>query len=664
MHTISLVQPNYQTGPKELNSYYLPYSVGILWSYAKSDFEIDQSFKLNQIVWRRDDIDQVAKKLSCDRVVALSCYVWNKNYNYALAKKLKEINPSIVIIAGGPELPIEKDYLFKKNPYIDIVVKKEGEIVFRDVLKKLLHNNWSVDSVKSIPGLLLNQNTQILDTGHALRIDNLDNIPSPYLIGVFDKIVEENPDIEWNPTLETNRGCPFACTFCDWGSLTYNKVKKFNLERVFLEMEWMAKHKCGYLMVTDANFGIFLERDNLIADKILELQEKYGYPYVFSVSWAKNQKDGVIDIVKKLVSNSFFNQGLTVSVQSMDLDVLENIKRKNLEQHKIHDILNLCDKNNIPSYTELILGLPGETLESWKNNFWKLFEAGAHTGLNIFQAQLLENAEMNLSQKEEYDIRSIAVYDYISGAYSNDEHKEEINIVTSTKDLPPEDMLEAHIFNWLMQTFHINGITTYISRILNKLYDIEYKEFYTLLQDYIELDPWLKNQKNEIYNSYKKWMETGVNNTEVVGGIEIPGWNLLNTTTLKIVDQNKYNHIYDFIEKFVLENFNIDKKFIEQLLLFNRLYAVDYHSVKKYPIVENFDYDFLGYLLKDLKINRKVCYKFTFIDDPDISKEMFLEYIYFARRRNFGKAVITEVDTADKQNYTVDVDGNVEVDQL
>ena len=663
MNTVSLVQPNFQQGPKNLNSYYLPYSVGILWAYAKSDFEIDQNFKLNQIVWRRDDIEQVTKQLSNDKVVALSCYVWNKNYNYALAKKLKEINPGIVIVAGGPELPIEKDYLFEKHPYIDIVVKKEGEIVFRDLLKKLLHNNWSIDSVKSIPGLLLNQNAQILDTGHALRINNLDDIPSPYLTGVFDELVEQNPDVEWNSTLETNRGCPFACTFCDWGSLTYNKVKKFDLDRIFLEMEWMAKNKCGFLAVTDANFGIFLERDNLIADKILELQEKYGYPYVFSVSWAKNQKDGVIDIVKKLVSNSSFNQGLTVSVQSMNLDVLENIKRKNLDQHKINDILDLCNKNNIPSYTELILGLPGETLESWKNNFWQLFEAGAHAGLNIFQAQLLENAEMNTSQREEYNIQSIAVYDYISGSYTNEEHKEEINVVTSTKDLPFNDMLEAHVFNWLVQTFHINGITTYISRILNKVYGIEYKEFYTLLQDCIEQDSWLKNQKDEIYNSYRKWSESGISNTEVVGGIEIPGWNLLNTTTLKIVDQNKYNHIYNFIEKFVLENFDVDENFVKQLLLFNRLYAVDYHDIKNYPTVQNFDYDFLGHLLDDLELNRKVCYEFTFVDDNNMSKETFLEYVYLARRRNFGKAIISEVDTVDKQDYTVDVDGNVEINQ-
>ena len=131
------------------------------------------------------------------------------------------------------------------------------------------------------------------------------------------------------------------------------------------------------------------------------------------MTWAKNQKDEVINIVKKLISSEKFNQGLTVSVQSMNLDVLENIKRKNLEQHRIKEILRLCELNRVPTYTELILGLPGETLESWKENFWQLFDSGAHTGINIFQAQLFVNAEMNLLQKKLYNLKSQNLITYV-----------------------------------------------------------------------------------------------------------------------------------------------------------------------------------------------------------------------------------------------------------
>ena len=67
---------------------------------------------------------------------------------------------------------------------------------------------------------------------------DLDVLPSPHLTGVFDHIVKNNSNYKFHMTLETNRGCPYQCTFCDWGSLTYNKIKKFDIDRVFAEIEW------------------------------------------------------------------------------------------------------------------------------------------------------------------------------------------------------------------------------------------------------------------------------------------------------------------------------------------------------------------------------------------------------------------------------------------
>ena len=113
--------------------------------------------------------------------------------------------------------------------------------------------------------------------------------------------------------------------------------------------------------------------------------------------------------------------GLNLSVQSMDDDVLAIIKRKNLEMNKIEQVFELCEEHNIPLYTELILGLPGETMKSWKNNFYALYRSGNHTGITVYQAQLLENAEMNLTQKKMYKMEGRIVYDYLVGTYN--EHK-------------------------------------------------------------------------------------------------------------------------------------------------------------------------------------------------------------------------------------------------
>lgn len=635
---ISLVQPNFQQGPKEFNAHYLPYSVGVLWSYVQTSEKIKANYELDQLVWLRGNLENTLDKIKDNDVIAFSAYVWNKNYNYALAKKVKEVNPNCIIIFGGPELPITSKEIFTRYPFIDIVVKGEGEITFKRVLESLVDQT----SLEDIPGLLLNKET-LIDTGQSERIDDLSIIPSPYLTGVFDKLIAETKGIEWNATLETNRGCPYACTFCDWGSLTYNKVKKFDLQRVFDELEWIGKNKCGFVSITDANFGMFVERDNAIADKLLEVQNKYGYPYTFSVAWAKNQKAEVFDIVFKLIKSPKFNQGLTVSVQSMDLDVLENIKRKNLDQHKIAEIFALCDKNNVPVYTEVILGLPGETKVSWKQGFWKLFDAGNHTGITILQAQMLENAEMNLLQKKLYKIKSIPVYDYMSGSYNYDELQESVEVVISTKDLPFEDMLESHVFSWYINTFHINGLTTYISRILNKSHNVSYQEFYDKLWNFMQKNDWFVKERDEVKKYYENWMTNGKINHPSISNIEVHGWNIVHRGTLNIHADRKYDYVFDLITEFVKSEFNFDNTFLDQLIRFQKNFVINYDNIKNYPIIEKFDYDFLGYLQSDGQLESTVDYKFDFLESKDISIERFLENIYFGRRRNFGKAWISKI---------------------
>ncbi len=150
--------------------------------------------------------------------------------------------------------------------------------------------------------------------------------------------------------------------------MTYNKVKKFNLERVYDELEWIGKNQCDFVSLTDANFGIFPERDSMIADKLIAVQKEYNNPKAYTIAWAKNQKREVVEIVRKLIYEGGSKMGLNLSVQSMDDNVLEIIKRTNLEMNKITEVFEMCEEYNIPLYTELILGLPGETLETWKDN--------------------------------------------------------------------------------------------------------------------------------------------------------------------------------------------------------------------------------------------------------------------------------------------------------
>lgn len=636
-YKLAWVQPNFQQGPKELNAYYLPYSAGVIWSYAIADPWVKNNFEMTEWVWRRDEVEPIAQRLAQNDIVAFSTYVWNHNFNYELARRIKEINPSTFTIFGGPEPAITDPDLFRKHPFMDLVICFEGEITFRNLM--LAYESREFDN---IPGLLLNKNGEAVSTGDAKRIESLEEVPSPYLSGVFDKLIEENPGTMWQGTLETSRGCPFACTFCDWGSLTYNKVKKFELQRVYDELEWMAKRNFDFISITDANFGMFAERDSMIADKIIECQEKYGSPRTFSVAWAKNQKKEVVDIVKKLLDARGFNQGLTLSVQSLDLDVLENIRRKNMEMSKLNEVFELCEQRNIPTYTELILGLPGETLDTWKNNFYELFKMGNHTGLTVFQAQLLENAEMNLLQKKLFKITSQPVTDYFAGSYSNEHVVESIDIITGTKDMPFDKMLDAHIFSWFINTFHVNGVSTLLSRLVYQYSGVEYKDFYQDLFEYIQHDEWLHGEQEQVREYYRNWMTHGqINHPNI--GIEIHGWNLIHRTILNLHVEKQYNRVFDLLENF-MARYKLPADLLDSIMRFQRRYLVAYDAMNTYPEELTLDYNLWEYLSFDHELVKEpTTYRLEFPEDKTMSFAKFLELFYFARRRNFGKTTVERV---------------------
>lgn len=634
---IAWVQPNFQQGPKEFNAYYLPYSAGVVWSYSLQDPLISERFEVTEWLWRREALEETAQRLAKNNIVAFSVYVWNHNYNYALGRRIKEINPNVLTIVGGPEPAITDKNIFKDNPWMDLVVCYEGEITFKRILETYETKQW-----QDVPGLLINNNGEALQTPDAERIEALGDIPSPYLAGIFDDLIAKHPDITWQGTLETNRGCPFACTFCDWGSLTYNKVKKFDLERVFDELEWMAKRNFDWISITDANFGMFPERDSLIADKIIECQEKYGSPRTFSVAWAKNQKKEVIDIVKKLLDAKGFNQGLTLSVQSLDLDVLENIKRKNMEMNKLEEVFSLCDQRNIPAYTELILGLPGETLESWKKNFYQLYDLNQHTGITVFQAQMLENAEMNLLQRKLYKITSQPVTDYFAGSYSVEHIEESINVITGTKDMPTPVMLDAQIFSWFQTTFHINGFATLIARFINKYLGISYDQYYSDLMAYCQTNDWLQKEEAEARKYFSNWMTTGkIDHPNI--GIEIHGWNIIHRTSINMHSEDKVDELYDFMAEF-LKRYNLPEDLVASLMKLQRAYYIKYPDRNLYPMILDLDYNIWEYLSFDRPLVKEPSqYRLDFPEDKTMSFHRFLELFYFARRRNFGKATVDVV---------------------
>jgi radical SAM superfamily enzyme YgiQ (UPF0313 family) len=628
--TISFVNANFSQGPKELNAYYLPYSVGVLWSYVNQFDVIRDNFSLCDIVWKREKIDAAVERLKSVDIVGFSCHIWNGKYCYALAEALKKANPDILIVFGGPEPPMEKEDYYQRYPFIDLSVTREGEITF----KKLLEAYITSEDYRNIKGLIINHNGKAINTGSSERISNLGELPSPYLAGVFDDIIKNNLDHNWNVIFETNRGCPYKCTFCDWGGLTNSKVKKFDLQRVYDELEWFGKHDCDYISFTDANFGMFPERDSLIADKVIEIQNKYNSPRNYSIAWAKNQRISVVAIAKKMTYEGKTKIGLNLSVQSLDENVLGAIKRNNLEMNKIEEVFQLCEKNGVPLYTELILGLPEQTLQSFKECFWKLFRINNHTGIQVHQAELLENAEMSQTQRFEYGIEGAHVY----STNIESEIKETLEVVAATRDLPRELMNEAQVFSWFLKTFHINGITNYISRFLYKHCNVDYSEFYENFNLHIQKDQWLYDEIKSIEKYYRAWIDKGEIDYPPIGKMDVLGFDLCNSTTAKMQLENKHSHIFDIIEDFVQTNYDIPEGIYNELIDLQKNYCINYEKIKSYPLTRKYEHNILGYLEGTDELVNSTSVTFEFSEDKEMTLLRYCENLFFARRSNFGKA--------------------------
>ena len=532
---IGLVQPNFQSGPKHLNAYYLPYSVGVLWSYAKQNERIKNSVSSVEWVFKRDPLNVTVDRLkNCD-IVFFSIYVWNKNYCYELAKQLKLSNPNITIVIGGPEIPHTNQNFFKEHPYIDTIVVGEGEQAVNDIILSKLDNLAVQQIVK------------------ASRIKDLD-FPSPYLDGSFDDLMAQHPDIEWMPTLETDRGCPYKCTFCDWGSLTASKISKFGLTRVFAELEWFSDKKLPFLTMTNANFGIFKERDTLIAEKIVELSKTTGYPRGISVSYAKNSNADVFSIVERF-KEANIQTGFILSLQTTTESVLENIKRTNMDTNDISEIAEYGRQLQLPIYTEVIMGLPGETVDSWKTNIENVLNSNLHNGIDAFFLQLLENAPM-MQDLNKYNIKTFPAYDmFYETADVKDDTKilEGIQVIESTDTMTNDELFESFLYTWFILGFHVYGISDIIAVYLNKNQKISYSEFYSKLADYLyQNDEKLSNWKKSVHTSFLKWKETGFFLVETEN-ITVLSWQIIHSLALFMHSSDSVNSYTDLVSKFIQE---------------------------------------------------------------------------------------------------------------
>lgn len=476
---IYLVQVVDSYGPNK----FLPLAISYQWLAAATNPAVSNNWQVQDVLIEKLDIQQWMSTISIPPdLVAMSCYVWNWQYNQALALEIKKRWPKCVVVVGGPQVSKHDPDFVRNNTWIDIAVLGENEIAFESILVEP-KENWH-----SIPGTITELTVTI---EQPTRTVNIDQLPSPILTGFYDWIIDQyhqryGSDVLWQVTYETMRGCPYHCQFCDIGDSYWNKTYFFNLDRVRKEIDWMGQRKIEYVSVCDSNWGI-AEHDTEITQWVIDTKLKYGYPKFWDVTWAKNNAARVkeIALMDHRAGTKLF-KGITFAFQSFNTDTLQATKRFNLQDATVRTSLETYRINNIPTYSELIWPMPNETLQSLKNNLQYLINLGQRDFVMVHPLVITPNSDMGQpSYIQQHGLKTKTVCLDTFWLKINDEQKyirEKVDAVYSTNSVTYQEMLDGNMFAYWFIVLYYYG---WANMLIQYLVSTQSKTHVEIVDDFI-----------------------------------------------------------------------------------------------------------------------------------------------------------------------------------
>ncbi|MGW7514204.1 KedN5 family methylcobalamin-dependent radical SAM C-methyltransferase [Streptomyces sp. NPDC054796] len=305
-------------------------------------------------------------------VLAFSVVGWNYRNFSLLADVHKQLKPDGLTVFGGNHVSHQAQKVFRECPDVDIVVNGEGELTFRELIAAVLAHRRA-PALAAVSGLSYRTSGQDFSTTpERARIDDLDIIPSPFLTGAIPLLDEKGTFPYEFALMETNRGCPYRCSFCYWGGATGQRVRSFSRDRLAAELDLFGYHQVPTVFLCDANFGM-LEADEEFTEDLLKIHEKYGFPTSLEANWAKNKSQRFHRIVRTLKQNGF-KSSFTLALQTLSDEALTDMRRRNMKLNQWQDLAQWLADEGMDSFVELIWGAPGETVESFLDGYDRIAE--------------------------------------------------------------------------------------------------------------------------------------------------------------------------------------------------------------------------------------------------------------------------------------------------
>lgn len=568
------------------NQYYFPLAAGMLRAYAKKHLKYADYYEFSEMIYKfpenRREIDEICERLSDCDLVGFSSYAWNEQHTLSLAHGYKKRNPNGVVVFGGPQVPDSQKQFRRKrtaelteeeqkrrrilftpdfhrlNSFIDICIHGEGERAFKHILEQMAIDGCG--DKRFLPS------ASYVDTNgnfhYNARIERMNDLelakaPSPFTSGVFDRLMIQNPHQDWIMIYETDRGCPYQCSYCDWGGVIEDRTSKLSLNQIYADIMWAAERRIPYVFLCNANFGI-LQRDIQIAEFFAEAKARFGYPEAINTQNTKNPKKHTIQALKVL-QKAGLNKAAIMSQQSLNPKTLKAVRRENMKMEEYLEMQNLAAKEGIDTMTDLILSMPEETYESIVSGVSTLIKNGQHNRIQTNNLSILRNAEMGDPEYQEkygFELVKSKIINLHGKVSSETGIEETQELVVGTNTMPGPMWLKARIFCWGADLFYFNKLLQIPIIVLHQEYGLDYGEAIKLLCD--DFDEYgvfpvlteLKDMLTKAAQNMRSGGEEFIFSSEWLGVYWPPG----EYGFIKLCKENKLESFYEEAEKVLAQH--------------------------------------------------------------------------------------------------------------
>ena len=612
-----------------INSYSVPY----FYASAKTYYE-ENSAHADKWEWispfldysTADSIIEYVLKHQPD-VLGFSLYVWNEKLFNDVAQKIKQLNEKIIIIFGGPQcdLKYNKNFFLEK-PYVDMVVPGDayGEIILHQLLDSIVENNGSIDQSKIPYSYFPGPNREIIFND--IPIDKKGfKWPQNVYAAQEDVMLQflsamESP--RWI-MVETSRGCPYKCAFCDWGGGIYTKTNKKDFSIVLSELEWFGKQQIDALFVTDANFGLF-DIDIEYTRQLIKVKEKYGFPKRATIQPTKSKLENLYTIYK-LLADAELLYYYKIAVEDLNDHVLKNIDRIDFSfDDKMEMVRRLQENKKLGVFVEGIMGLPGASLETMKTDIQKIVDYDLDFPINHAWMLLPETPAYAKEYREKFKLVTVKNKDYSSNvqfplrlkknfkadegvwhAIDNDQTTTEF--VIGTMSYTPDDWVKMNILQTFISSTYNTNILKLIPKYLHKEHGITHGEFFFYLLDNMFFNEQLYPELAKIKDSIKNWMHGNSINVFVDYAEDFP-YEISPSNYILFIILTQPDKFFNIVSDLLIDKTSDEK--IKDLCHFikNNLITIDYVTGKVFET----KYDWVTY--KESGILNQISKKYVVTD--------------------------------------------------